>query len=105
MEYIIFPAEDLKVIPQTLSKSKLTLVYNKDKTQVVTKLSNYKTLFPMNILNTYVVDTDTIVPTYPYPVYGEDSINEILNTDDWRSSNDESNTDSVNKPIVKLQTD
>ena len=105
MEYIIFPSEDLQSMPQTLSESKLTLVYNKDRTQIVTKLSNYKMLFPMNILNTYVVDTDTIVPTYPYPIYDEESINEIMNTDDWRSPNDDNVSDNSNKPIVKLQTD
>lgn len=84
MKYIVVPAEVLKdITEETLNELHLSFRYSVDRTKVIMKVVNYELLFPSATSLPLVDDEEQPEIVYPYPTYQGDSLNNLLNNEEW----------------------
>lgn len=87
LQYIIFPASDLKEVPQKeLDKRNLVPLINANGEKALMKATHYKEIFASKMIMTLSEDGETSVISYPYPVYEGEELNTLLASSEWSSS-------------------
>lgn len=87
LQYIIFPASDLKEVPQEeLDKRNLVPRINANGEKALMKATHYAEIFASKMIMTLSEDGETSVISYPYPVYEGEELNTLLSGPDWSSS-------------------
>ena len=97
MKYIVFPKEDLNNVSQeVLNELHLVPRLSVDGTKVIMKVVNYEKIFPPIMPISEIGDSNDVIsePSYPYPTYEGDSLDELLKGSEWNAS-DNIETDTV----------
>lgn len=89
MKYITFPASQLSSVSQeTLDHFHLSPRISTDGSQVIMKVDNYEKLFPSPMILPEEGEEYT-GPIYPYPVFEGEGLEELLNSPEWTSQEEE----------------
>lgn len=87
LQYIIFPASDLKEVPQEeLDKRNLVPRINANGEKALMKTTHYAEIFASKMIMTLSEDGETSVISYPYPVYEGEELNVLLASSEWSSN-------------------
>lgn len=87
LQYIIFPASDLKEVPQEeLDKRNLVPRINANGEKALMKATHYAEIFASKMIMTLSEDGETSVISYPYPVYEGEELNALLASSEWSSN-------------------
>lgn len=98
MKYIVFPAEKLNEVPESvLEQHHLSPRKSVDGTEVIMKVSNYEKVFTSEAA--VLADADS---PYPYPTYEGDSLNTLLTSSKWVAPEETANV--LEAPVLKTTT-
>lgn len=87
LQYIISPASDLKEVPQEeLDKRNLVPRINANGEKALMKATHYAEIFASKMIMTLSEDGETLVISYPYPVYEGEELNALLASPEWSSN-------------------
>lgn len=104
MKYIVLPKSVLDEVPQeTLNELHLVPRVSTDGTKVIMKVVNYEKIFPPIMPISEIGDSNDVVsePSYSYPTYEGDSLDELLKGSEWNTP-DSIDTDTIlDKPVVQ----